>query len=59
MKIVIIGAGSAFGGRIGVDVLSRETLQASTIALCDINEGRLQIVSEHVACGVADTENRS
>lgn len=48
MKIVIIGAGSAFGGRISVDVLSREPLQESTIALCDIHEGRLETVRKYV-----------
>ena len=48
MKIVFIGAGSAFGGRLSVDVLSREALQDSTIALCDIDPERLQRVGSYV-----------
>ena len=56
MKIVIIGAGSAFGGRIAVDVLSRAPLQESTIALVDIDAGRLKIVSDYVQ-KVIDSNN--
>jgi alpha-galactosidase len=48
MKVVFIGAGSAFGGRVSVDVLSREPLQDSTIALCDINSDRLETVRSYV-----------
>ena len=48
MKVVLIGAGSAFGGRVSVDVLSREPLQDATIALCDLDEGRLGAVSAYV-----------
>lgn len=48
MKIVIIGAGSAFGSRISVDVLSRPPLQSSTIALCDIDPERLAVVTHYV-----------
>ncbi len=47
-KIVIIGAGSGFGGRLSLDVLSREALQASEICLCDINERRLNQVYRYV-----------
>ena len=47
-KIVIIGAGSGFGGRLSIDILSREPLQDSTIALCDIDKGRLSAVSDYV-----------
>ena len=47
-KIVIIGAGSGFGGRLSIDILSREALQDSTIALCDIDEKRLADVSDYV-----------
>ena len=47
-KIVIIGAGSGFGSRLSIDILSREELQDSTIALCDIDEGRLSQVSNYV-----------
>ena len=56
MKIVIIGAGSAFGGRIAVDVLSRARLQESTIALVDIDPGRLKIVTDYVQ-KVIDSNN--
>ena len=47
-KIVIIGAGSGFGSRLSVDILSREALRDSTIALCDIHEGRLGQVTAYV-----------
>ena len=58
MKIVIIGAGSAFGGRIAVDVLSRDPLQESTIALVDIDEGRLKIVSSALTNQHRESWNR-
>ena len=48
LKIVIIGAGSGFGGRLSLDILSREELQDATIALCDINEERLARVGDYV-----------
>ena len=47
-KIVIIGAGSGFGGRLSIDILSRPPLQDSTIALCDINADALRAVSDYV-----------
>ena len=47
-KIVIIGAGSGFGGRLSVDILARETLKGSTIALCDTDPGRLEGVRDYV-----------
>lgn len=47
-KIVIIGAGSGFGSRLSIDILSRELLKGSTIALCDINEERLSQVHDYV-----------
>jgi alpha-galactosidase len=47
-KIVIIGAGSGFGSRLSLDILARELLQDSTIALCDINEERLAAVTGYV-----------
>jgi alpha-galactosidase len=47
-KIVIIGAGSGFGGRLSIDILSRERLRDATIALCDIDEERLAGVSSTV-----------
>ena len=49
MKIVFIGAGSLFGNRLAVDVLSREPLQDSTLCLCDLHEGRLESVRAYVA----------
>lgn len=48
MKTVIIGAGSGFGGRLSVDIMSNESLANSTIALCDIHPGRLKKVKEYV-----------
>lgn len=47
-KIVIIGAGSGFGGRLSVDILSCEALQASEICLCDLHAGRLEQVRAYV-----------
>lgn len=47
-KIVIIGAGSGFGGRLSIDVLSRKPLQDSEIRLCDIHAGRLEKVRAYV-----------
>lgn len=48
MKIVIIGAGSQFGSRLSVDILSREPLREATIALCDINAGKLEATRGYV-----------
>lgn len=47
-KIVIIGAGSGFGSRLSIDILSQEALKDSTIALCDTHEGRLSQVQDYV-----------
>lgn len=47
-KIVIIGAGSGFGGRLSIDILSREALKDATLALCDIDEERLAGVTGYV-----------
>jgi alpha-galactosidase len=47
-KIVIIGAGSGFGGRLSVDIMSRQVLQDATICLCDIHPGRLDSVARYV-----------
>ncbi len=44
----IIGAGSGFGSRLSIDILARASLADSTIALCDIHEGRLGQVSAYV-----------
>lgn len=48
VKVVIVGAGSGFGGRLSLDILSREPLQDATIALCDIHPGRLADVTGYV-----------
>lgn len=48
MKAVIIGAGSAFGGRLSVDVLSRPPLRDSTIALCDVDREKLDRTAAYV-----------
>lgn len=47
-KVVIIGAGSGFGGRLSIDIMSRETLRDATICLCDIHPGRLKQVTDYV-----------
>lgn len=47
-KIVIIGAGSGFGARLSLDIMSRECLQDSEICLVDLHEGRLAKVYEYV-----------
>ncbi|MEE2752712.1 MAG: alpha-galactosidase [Candidatus Latescibacterota bacterium] len=47
-RIVIIGAGSGFGSRLSIDILSQEALKNSTIALCDTHEGRLSQVQDYV-----------
>jgi alpha-galactosidase len=54
-KIVIIGAGSGFGGRLSVDILAREPLRDATIALCDIDETRLSQVQDYVTRAMAST----
>jgi alpha-galactosidase len=48
MKAVFIGAGSMFGSRVSVDILSREPLQDATIALCDIDAEKLKTVHRYV-----------
>ena len=52
-KVVIIGAGSGFGGRLSIDILSREALRDSTICLCDIHPGRLEKVAQYVERTIA------
>lgn len=47
-KIVIIGAGSGFGGKLSRDILAHPELRDATIALCDIHEGRLAGVTRYV-----------
>jgi alpha-galactosidase/6-phospho-beta-glucosidase family protein len=48
MKIVIIGAGSGFGSRLSIDIMSRESLRDATICLCDLHEERLKKVTEYI-----------
>jgi alpha-galactosidase len=52
-KVVIIGAGSGFGGRLSVDILSRESLQDARIGLCDLHTGRLEKVQRYVERTIA------
>jgi alpha-galactosidase len=47
-KIVLIGAGSGFGARLSIDIMSRESLKDCTICLCDINPDRLKKVVDYV-----------
>ncbi len=47
-RIVIIGAGSAFGGKLSTDILALSELQDVTIALCDVDEARLRGVARYV-----------
>ena len=48
-KLVIIGAGSGFGGRLSIDFLSREPLRdGAVIGLCDVNAERLEQVAGYV-----------
>jgi alpha-galactosidase len=47
-RIVIIGAGSGFGGKLSKDILALSELRDSVIALCDIDAGRLSAVTRYV-----------
>ncbi len=47
-KIVFIGAGSGFGQRLCNDILAHEDLQDCHLALVDINERRLEAVTDCV-----------
>jgi alpha-galactosidase len=47
-KTVIIGAGSGFGGRLSVDILSFPELRDGTLALVDINQEGVEAVGEFV-----------
>ena len=44
----MIGAGSGFGGRLSIDIMSRESLRDCTICLCDLHEGRLKEITEYI-----------
>jgi len=48
-KIVIVGAGSEFGGRLSIDVLANERLREGEIWLCDVHPGRLEKVFAYVS----------
>lgn len=48
-KIVIIGAGSQFGGKLSRDILALPALQDCEIALVDINADKLDRVQRYVA----------
>lgn len=56
MRIVMIGAGSAFGSRLSVDILSRQPLRDATICLCDIDADKLETVRKYVQ-KVIDSNN--
>ena len=49
-KVVIIGAGSQFGGKLSRDVLALPGLQSgtTTIGLCDLNAEKLGLVAQYV-----------
>lgn len=47
-KIVIIGAGSGFGGKLSIDILSRQPLRDAAICLCDLNADALEKVGGYV-----------
>ena len=47
-KIVIVGAGSQFGGKLSRDILALSELRDAHIVLCDIDEERLRLVSRYV-----------
>ena len=48
MKVVLIGAGSGFVSRLSIDILSRDPLRDSTIALCDIDAKKLKTVHAYI-----------
>ncbi len=47
-KIVIIGAGSQFGGKLSRDILALPELRDAHIVLCDIDKERLGAVTRYV-----------
>jgi alpha-galactosidase len=47
-KIVIIGAGSGFGGKLSIDVLSRQPLRDAQIVLVDIDAKKLDAVQRYL-----------
>jgi alpha-galactosidase len=48
-KIVIIGAGSQFGGKLSKDILALPELRDAHIVLCDLDARRLSAVTRYVA----------
>lgn len=47
-RIVIIGAGSQFGGKLSADILSYPELADCSLALCDVDETRLRAATRYV-----------
>jgi alpha-galactosidase len=47
-KIVIVGAGSQFGGKLSRDILALPELRDAHIVLCDIDRERLTLVTRYV-----------
>ncbi len=52
MKVVIVGAGSAFGSRLSIDILSRKPIEDTEIVLCDIQTERMDGVHEFVQSAI-------
>ncbi len=52
IKVVIVGAGSLFGSRLSIDILSSRSLQDVTIGLCDMNATRLEQVRRYIQRGM-------
>lgn len=46
VKIVIIGAGSGFGGRLSIDIMATPALRDAEICLVDVHEGRLRHIHD-------------
>lgn len=52
LKVVIIGAGSGFGRRLSIDILSSPLLKDVTVALCDLNAKRLGQLQRFIQRGI-------
>ncbi|NQU45002.1 alpha-galactosidase [bacterium] len=52
MKVAIIGAGSAFGSRISIDILSRKPIHDAHIALMDIDGEKVETVRAFVRSAI-------
>jgi len=55
-RIVLIGAGSGFGSRLSVDILSFPALQDSTLCLVDINPEAAEGVGRFVQRVIDDNQ---